>query len=354
MPISADAKLYIISKFETQKQIDDYIELLDKLYLIGQPYQTDFYRLYLYAPFIGADDAEDFEASNFVDSSNYWHDSALRKLQVLPYSELPIAEYIIRPDEDDELWVSLKDRAISQTLHRLGSRNANASKKEIADFLKKYGFNKDVTEQNLDTVIGKAAYQEYFRSTKNGIGAGPLRSNVAGGGFSLFGSWESLGVFKDAVKTRLKSFNVQTKTFEENIESFDPNTGDVYEERIQILEEFLQNTSLAYTYNGSAHRSWTFGLFNKYREKNNLPTIMEDTNDNTDPYSTFIKILAPIKDNAFTDLSSKFQETLFSKIENSGLLDLLTYVDHIRQFGRDRLKNEESVKASAAQIVNRS
>lgn len=353
MPINAEAKLYIITNFETQKQIDDYIELLDKIYLIGQPYQADFYRLYLYAPFIGTDDADDFDASNFVSSSNYWHGHRLTKL-AFGYPKIPIAEYIIRPDPKDELWVSLRDRAISQTLHRLGSRNAIASKKEIADFLKKYKFNEDVTEENLDSIIGTAAYEEYFKSTKNGIGFGPLDSQVAGGGFSLFGSWESLGVLKDAIKTRLKSFNVQDKTFQENTESFDPNAGDIYEERIQILEEFLQNTAQAYTYEGSAYRSWSFGLFNKYREKNNLPTIMEDTNDNTDPYSTFIKILAPVKDNAFTDLSSKFQETLFSKIENSGLLDLLTYVDHIRQFGRDRLKNEESVKASAAQIVNRS
>jgi hypothetical protein len=42
-----------------------------------------------------------------------------------------------------------------------------------------------------------------------------------------------------------------------------------------------------------------------------------------------------------------------AKIENSGLIDLLVQSDQIRQFGRDRFKNEESVKASAGKVVRR-
>jgi|GEM_PF-1491367 len=38
-------------------------------------------------------------------------------------------------------------------------------------------------------------------------------------------------------------------------------------------------------------------------------------------------------------------------MENSGLLDLLVHADEIRQFGRDRFKNEDTVKASAANVL---
>ena len=39
-------------------------------------------------------------------------------------------------------------------------------------------------------------------------------------------------------------------------------------------------------------------------------------------------------------------------MQNSGLLDLLIYNDQIRQFGRGRFENEESVKASGAKLIN--
>jgi hypothetical protein len=39
-------------------------------------------------------------------------------------------------------------------------------------------------------------------------------------------------------------------------------------------------------------------------------------------------------------------------LQNSGLLDLLIYNDQIRQFGRGRFENEESVKASGAKLIN--
>jgi hypothetical protein len=342
MPINAESLQYIKDNFQTQDQIDDYIELLDAVYLAGAPYFTDSYRLQLYKLFTG--EGSNIATSYYVKSTNYWRSN-----------NPPSAINIIKPDYKDEAWLNLRGKAVSTTLRRLGSRNASASKKEIVEFLKKYGFGKDIKETDPDgNEALEDAWKSYFNKDKTGITFRPYNNTIAGNGFSLFGSWDSLGVYKDAVKIRLQNFDPTNQTVDNSDQVENPVVDDIYEERIQILEDFLQNSGLAYTYEGSNHGKLSFGLFNKYREKNNLDTIWEDTDQNTDPYSTFLKILSPISENKFTNLSDSYQATLFSKLENSGLLDLLVHVDAIRQFGRDRFKTPKTVQASAALVVNRS
>jgi hypothetical protein len=336
MPIDSEALNYIKENFENKNQVDDYIELLDKVYSYGVTFPVG--RNIAYPLFIGGS----FDAQNFIESDNYWYSNTP-----------PKAKGIINPYASDNAWVSLRKEALSAVITRHGGQNVGLVDDATAiEFLraridKKIPLNLKLNDQKLEAL---GVWEKFYNNDLDGTDRIPGLGN----GSTLFGSWEGLGVYVHYVKQRLKNFNFDTGESGDSSQAPPPESSDelLYDDRIAALEEFLSNSKIDLSWDASSRTS---GLFRMYSSKNQVPgySPLNDV-ENKDNYTLFSKILAPARETNLLKLSDDFQSTLFSKLENSGLLDLLVYVDQIRQFGRDRFKSPQSVQASAGLVVNRS
>lgn len=332
MPINQDSLSYIKDNFKSKKEIDDYIELLDKAYLYGIDWAVG--RNVVYGLFIPG---VSFDAETFVDEQNHW------------YSNNPPKAYkIINPDKNDELWIQLRKQALAAVLSQKGGRNIGLDENLGLKFLRDRFDKKIPTNVGIDDPSTENAWNKFYSNDQDGTD----RAAGLGNGYTLFGYWYSLGVFKDFAINRLKSFNLQNGSVDQGgqVEPPENKVDTSIEDRIIALEEFLVNAQSNTLFIGTA----TSSLYQIFVSKNNRPELSNSNIAGSESFSLFQGIIAPARGTNLLETSSKYQETLFKKIENSGLLDLLIHADQIRQFGRDRFKNEETVKASAARVVNRS
>lgn len=336
MAINPSSYLYIKQNFTSKKQIDDYIELLQKAHMYGIDIAAG--RNIAYNIFIGGS----FDAQIFLEEDNHWYSN-----------NPPSADKIIQPEPNDELWIALRKQALGAVLSQKGGQNVGLDEKVGLQFLREK-FDKSIPDNiSIDDVATNNAWEKFYSTDKDGTSIAPSLGN----GYTLFGSWYSLGVFKDYVINRLKSFDIASGNIEDRgqVESPENKNEVSYQDRLAALEDFLSNAGSWKSSHGYYSGTNAANLYQTYLAKHNRTDLSNpnDSVENSELFSIFQKILAPARGTNLLETSSKFQETLFSKIENSGLIDLLTYVDEIRQFGRDRLKNEESLKASAGLIVNR-
>lgn len=323
---------YIKQNFTTRQQIDDYIDILRKMHSGGQlniQARGNAYKVYVDASgyrFL----PEDYS----IPETNYWtsHDP-------------PVMSKIIVADSTDPTWKALRVKAISAGIAE-NYQGIVANNKDILDYLRRFYDSNLPDNINVDDPLTEKSWKKYYSNDQLGVG-------TLGEGESLFGNWSSLGVYIDYVAFKLQSFNISTKQLSpDNSASQSQASYDLdqdYGQRIAILEQFLE---VAGAPRSPIYSNISASLYNTYAAKNNRE-LYDPNLSNQDSFSIFQKILAPVKEQNIADASAKFQETIFSKIEHSGLLDLLVYADQIRQFGRDRLRKEETVKASAGLIVNR-
>lgn len=336
MTISQSSLVYLKQKFTTKKQIDDYIDLVKKIHLMGQTQPID--RPYGYRILVDQGGFQ-LRPELFVSATNHWLNN-----------EPPTIYQIISPDPTDELWVKVRKAAVSAAIINTaaGRRGYTPSDQEIIRYLKKW-FDGSISSDNiaLDSPLLNKAWTQFYE--KNRIG-----TSAPGYGTSLFGNWFALGVYIDYAIARLQTFDPVGGTVQPGTGGSEPDTNEDVEEdyalRYTALEEFLQHTNPGY--GNPILPTVTAGVFNHYAIKNGV-SIFDPSLPPPENFSIFQKIFAPSKDSKILTVNIKYQKNIFEKIEVSGLLDLLVQSDQIRQFGRDRFENEESVKASAAKVVKR-
>ena len=364
---------WLSDNFPNKQSIDDYIAEIEYAY----SKMTNLYdREKAYPIFI---DGAGFFGSYKDDRNSYWGGKTL-----------PHLWNIIKPDSSDPTWIALRRQAAAS----LGESNPTKAKKVATDadvikFLKK-NFNKNLpTNANLNDTSGEVdkAWKAFYNNDRTGED----KSNAYGSGVSLFGNYVSLGVFASYAIDRLKKYDPVKKTLSGSdptapsneatpstppannppAQTPDNKTNPVddvakgYFARIAALETFVEasfrpDEGTSSQYNNNAHP--LSGLFISLALKNkvSVPLSTRGTGGLSQsdplagyaPFDIFQKIMAPKEASALLNLDTKYQKILFDKMEDSGLLDLLVHVDEIRQFGRDRFKNEDSVKASAKNVVS--
>jgi hypothetical protein len=335
MAANVESMLFLVNNFTSQKQIDDYIFILKRMHLSGQ---TNVYtRAMAYHVFVG-EGGFGYRPNDFqIPQTNYWYDI-----------DPPKMLNIIKPDSNDAVWVNLRTKAISAAiLGKTRDKRTYADDKTILKWLRKY---ESAIPDNtpLDSPLTDRAWREFYEEDKIG-GAGG-----AGEALSLFGNWYALGVYIDYAIARLKNFDFTTGKLKRESDAAaveaDDDVEQDYAVRYAALEEFLQ---LAAPYStNTAFVTTTASVYNEYAARNGV-RLFDPSLPPPDSFSIFQKIFSPSEDNKLMSLNGRYQKALFEKIEATGLLDLLVQGDQIRQFGRDRFKNEETVKASAAKIVKR-
>lgn len=272
-----------------------------------------------------------------IPQTNYWYDI-----------DPPKMLNIIKPDPNDEVWVNLRVKAISAAiLGKTRDKKTYASDATIMKYLRRYD-SKIPSNARPNDIIANNAWVKYYNDDKTG-GAGG-----AGESITVFGNWYSLGVYIDYAIARLRNFNPATKAMKPGDESrnvdADEDVEADYAVRYAALEEFLQLAAPGRS--NPALPSTTASIYNEYAVRNGV-RIFDPSLPAPDAFSIFQKIFAPSEDNKLMALNGRYQKSLFEKIEATGLIDLLVQSDQIRQFGRDRFKSEETVKASAAKVVKR-
>lgn len=272
-----------------------------------------------------------------IPQSNHWYDI-----------DPPKMLNIIKPDPNDDVWVNLRKKAISAAiLQKTRDRKTYADDATILKWLRKYD-SAIPNNTPLDSPLTEKAWKKFYSEDKIG-GAGG-----SGEAITLFGNWYALGVYIDYVIARLKNFDPTSEKMKEGDESSGVEADDDveadYAVRYAALEEFLQ-ISAPGRYN-PAYTTTTASIYNEYAARNGV-RLFDPSLPPPDAFSIFQKIFSPSEDNKLMALNGKYQKSLFEKIEATGLIDLLVQGDQIRQFGRERFKNEETVKASAAKVVKR-
>lgn len=350
MAVNSKILTWLEDNFPTKKSVDDYIEEVNLAYKKMKDYLV---RPITYSLFI----KQGTYIQQYVEKeSHYWY-----------LDEMPALESVILPDAEDPLWVLCRKEAASYLAPMTPSGySSKATDVQIIAFLKK-NFYKDLSSKaDLNQKDGAAnvAWTNYYNNDKDGTDRAPSMGN----GLSLFGNYISLSVFVKYAIIRLRQWDPVTKTLSgETITSPNPgannpptkntdttvnpifDSDENYLVRIAFLEDFVNNLSsdLYNTTDGAIG-----GLYATIARKNNIFIQADQVLSGLSGYDVFEKILAPRDGAALTALDSKYQKLLFQKMEVSGLLDLLVHSDEIRQFGRDRFRNEDTVKASAKNLVN--
>ena len=242
-----------------------------------------------------------------------------------------------------------------------GGSNGGATDSDVRDFLYKWYNTQLPKNPNLDDASGEVdqAWRKYYNDDQDGNFWG----KDFGEGRSFFGNHVTLGIFVSAAIDRLRKYNPVTKEISGSTSSqpvnLEPLINEDYLARIQALNEFVEKASdWAYP---TQHFTSSELLFTKIAKRQkvyvpeatniNHPNQYSDYYGNYQPIDLFLKIAAPREEAVLLNLDSKYRKILFEKMENSGLLDLLVHADEIRQFGRDRFKNEDTVRASAANVL---
>jgi hypothetical protein len=350
---------YVIDNFTSKKMIDDYILLIKALHVNGQT--NPALRPYGYDVFVGQG-GFDFDRikEQIIKPTNHWFDRKPPKMLS-----------IIQPYREDPLWVKVRVKAVQAAIvQKSQSKKTFASNRQVIGYIKRFG---DVSpymppDGELDNPLLDNAWKGFYEKNKIGSGA-------SGEGSTLFGNWFALGVYIDYVILRLQGFDISKKEFKPGDGVSPPANGGTppatggnppgnggsqteietdidedYANRYSVLEEYLIRVS------GPGHNpstpTATASVYNEYAARNGVK-LWDPSLPPTDAFTVFQKIFAPAKESNILENTVKFQKILFAKIENSGLIDLLVQSDQIRQFGRDRFKNEESVKASAGKVVRR-
>jgi len=332
------ALAYVIDNFTSKKMIDDYIILIKALHVNGQT--SPALRPYAYDVFVGQG-GFDFDRikDQIIKPTNYWFDHTPPKMLD-----------IIQPYSGDGLWEKVRVKAIQAAIvQKSQSKKTYATNREIIAYLKRISRVSPYVapDAELNNPFLDDAWKAFYEKNKLGVGA-------SGEGSTLFGNWFALGVYIDYVALRLQGFDISKKEFKPGDGGTQTETetdiDEDYANRYSVLEEYLIHVT------GPGHNpatpTATATVFNEYAAKNGV-TLWDPSLPPTDAFTIFQKIFSPAKESNILDNTMKFQKILFAKIENSGLIDLLVQSDQIRQFGRDRFKNEESVKASASKVVRR-
>lgn len=272
-----------------------------------------------------------------IPQSNYWYDI-----------DPPKMLNIIKPDPNDNVWVNLRKKAISAAiLQKTRDRKTYADDATILKWLRRYD-SAIPNNTPLDSPLTDNAWKKFYNEDKIG-GAGG-----SGEALTLFGNWYALGVYIDYVVARLKNFDPTSEKMKSGDESSnveaDEDVEADYAVRYAALEEFLQ-ISAPGRYN-PVFTTVTASIYNEYAARNGAK-LFDPSLPVPDAFSIFQKIFSPVQDDKLMALNGRYQKSLFEKIEATGLIDLLVQADQIRQFGRERFKNEETVKASAAKVVKR-
>ena len=349
MAVNPKIITWLEDNFPTKKSVDDYIEEVGLAYIKMKDYVV---RSITYPLFIKVGS---YNQQYVQQSTNYWHNK-----------EMPALESAILPEAGDPLWLLCRKEAATflgpmDPTHFSGS----ATDAQIISFLKK-NFNKNLPSNvDLNGQSGPVddAWKKYYNNDKDGADRGSV-----GNGLSLLGNYMSLGVFVKYAIIRIRQWDpVTQKLTGQTITSPDagannpPTTNtdnttnpvfdsnENYLSRIAFLEEFVNNLSTD-LYNSTDGAIG--GLYATIARKNNIAIQADQVLSDLSGFDVFQKILSPRDGATLTALDSKYQKILFQKMEVSGLLDLLVHSDEIRQFGRDRFKNEDTVKASAGKIVN--
>jgi hypothetical protein len=331
--------IYVIDKFTSKKMIDDYILLIKALHVNGQT--NPALRPYAYDVFVG-EGGFDFDRikDQIIKPSNHWFNNAPPKML-----------NIIQPYREDPLWEKVRVKAVQAAIvQKSQSKKTFATNREIIRYIKRFG---DVSpymppDGELNNPLLDNAWKGFYNKNKLGVGA-------SGEGSTLFGNWFALGVYIDYIIVRLQGFDISKKQFKPGDGGTQTETetdvDEDYANRYSVLEEYLIHVTGGPGHNPSTPTA-TATVFNEYAARNGVK-LWDPSLPPTDAFAIFQKIFSPAKESNVLENTIKFQKVLFAKIENSGLIDLLVQSDQIRQFGRDRFKNEESVKASAAKVVRR-
>jgi len=239
--------------------------------------------------------------------------------------DLPTGRLILRPDKQDEKWISTREKAIKTV--------AGKTNEDVIKYLRK--FDKTIPDNlNLDDAIYENAWNLWFKAGNYGVLLGAYD-----GCFSFLASIVS---YVNDVVQRLVDFDRDPSPSTPADVSEPPmaEEPDISIERLNALSDFLSQVY----YHDDKIITNSINYYSVLRERNGFST---DGFAIEDPiYKKFMSVIAPTVE--IKNLDEKYQKNLFQKIEASGLFDLIAHVDLIQAYSRSRLSNLGRVKGSAA------